>query len=415
MRSALAGFVACALIAACATTSGDVSPSTSSTSIAPPTTTATTVPTTTTTAPTTTTTVIGSELLDGGLMAAWNRGDMKGYWSFFADDALWLGQRPGSDDLADWLEFLQAIGWRIAAADCEHPSEGHATCTTTYTDDIAAQVGIEMRLDEHYFFDDEGLITSYGSYGGTETPGAEAFGEAFDMWLGITYPELAEQWLVDDGYPTEEICGIAIAAAGEFLEAFPQYRIGTDPIVPEPVLTGSLDGVDVYNADSRQTALVSWALTRFVASGLESPPVTAVRFPPTEACLRSFSGVTIHGNEGSMIDVCVAPEDLAIAVGFPLDARRTILHELGHVWNAHVATETERQVFLDSRGLEEWSASVWQESGSEQAAEIIMWGVMDMNVLPRVPNATCPERHAAFEILTGIPAAERLSDCTGDS
>ncbi|MEN8235592.1 MAG: hypothetical protein ABFR89_11810 [Actinomycetota bacterium] len=410
MRDALGGFAICVLLAACTGVADDVAPPTTPTT-APTTTTSTTAPTTTTTTPTTTTTVIGAGLLDGELVAAWNRGDLKTYWAFFAKDARWQGQLVGSESLAANDAWLQAIGWRYTFSDCERHSDAHATCRSTLTDDISNQAGIELRLSEDYWFNDDGRIYSYSDTGGSWTSGAQATYEALETWIAATYPSLLALWERGDPVAAAPLA----ASMAEFLEAFPEHRIGADPVVPEPVLTGSLDGVDVYNADPRQTALVSWALTRFAASRLEPPPVTAVRFPPTEACVRNFSGVTIHGNEGSMIDVCVAPEDLAIAVGFPLDARRTILHELGHVWNAHVATDAARQAFLNLRDLEEWNAAVWQESGSEQAAEIIMWGVMDMNVLPRVPNAACPDRHDAYETLTGIPAAERLTDCTGDS
>ena len=410
MRRSLGGLTACLLVAAC---SGATTEATLSSTSAPSSTT-TTIATTTTTAPTTTTTVIGAGLLEGRLMAAWNRGDLQEYISFFSTDALWNGLRPDTVELAAWHDYLQSTGWRIMAADCERRSETHVTCRTTYTDDIVGPAGYEAVAESDYWLDDADLITSYSTDAMSWTVGVEAFTDAFDEWLGGAYPDIAGQWMVDDGYPSPGICAEVVTYVGEFLTLHPEYRAGADPVVPDPVLTGLVDSVEVYNADARQTALVSWAMTRFAAVGLEPPPVTAVSFPPTKACRLDFSGVTIHAGEGSAIDVCVEREELAIALGFPLTARRTILHELGHVWSADVATEASRREFMDLRGVAEWIGATWQECGSEQAAEIIMWGVMDENVLPRVPNATCAELSSAFEALTGVIPSQRLADCSDE-
>lgn len=412
MRAVLAGVVACALLGSC---SGAV---TDAGRPAVPTTTleTTTAPTAPTPAPTTTTstptsTVIGANLLAGALAAAWNLGDLEAYWSFFAADATWNGERRGSADLEVHFEFMGAIGWRVVASDCERRSDAHATCRTVFVDDITEPAGIEALLTEDYWFDDAGFITSYASAGGRLTDRV-AFFDAFDLWLGTEHPNLALQWNESEsGYPGAAVCASVIAAAAEFLQVHPEQRLGADPVIPAPVLGGSVHGVDVFNADDRQMDLVAWALERFAIAGLAPPPVTAVVFPPTAACHRGASGVTIHSNDGSSINVCVIAQDLQDDDQIPCRARRTILHELGHVWNALVATEATRQEFLDVRGLEEWRADVWQDSGSEQAAEIIMWGLLDQNVKPRIPDAECPALHTAFEMLTGTRSAERLADC----
>ena len=47
--------------------------------------------------------------------------------------------------------------------------------------------------------------------------------------------------------------------------------------------------------------------------------------------LRGVSGMAYHGDESGHIDLC-APETLFVGDGLPLATRRTVLHELGHLW-----------------------------------------------------------------------------------
>jgi hypothetical protein len=143
-------------------------------------------------------------------------------------------------------------------------------------------------------------------------------------------------------------------------------------------------------------------------TGLEIPHVTNVTFPVTEACERGFSGMSYHTDTEGHIDVCTPAETFAASVGAaPLTARRTILHELGHLWTIAYTDEGTRTAFMDGLGLTAWTGVEWGASGSEMAAEILMWGLIDEDVGVRVPGATCDDRVTAFALLTGTAPSQR--------
>ena len=85
-----------------------------------------------------------------------------------------------------------------------------------------------------------------------------------------------------------------------------------------------------------------------------------------------------------------------------LDATR--LHELGHVWTIQNVDEATRAAFLAARGLD-----VWQQDGvdrdhqgTEHAAEIISWGLIDIETwAARLPDSECVDLADAFRVLTG--------------
>lgn len=138
-----------------------------------------------------------------------------------------------------------------------------------------------------------------------------------------------------------------------------------------------------------------WAIGRFDTAGLDRPPVSHITFPPTEACASGISGMTYSSTETSNIHICTLSDAFTEATGGPLDARHTLLHELGHAYNAAFVDETTRQAFLALRDLDDWNDEVWQDSGNEQAAEILMWGLIENPLVHRIPGTSCAELHQA--------------------
>jgi hypothetical protein len=377
------------------------------------TTTAVPIPVVVTTAAvsTTTTEALGPEIFDGEFYAAFNAGDFQKYLSFFSQGGAWRETTVGEQDADDFAAWLTMVGAQMTDVVCRRAEPTKAQCTVRFTTDGDRAAGVVVTWYEELLFDEAGLIKQL-SNGGDFNPW-EDFDEAFAEWLSIVDPEAAVRlkasW--DEGYRTKEYVEIQLAYMDAFLDwsdAYPMNEKIEIPPAPAPILTGSVRGVDVFNADERQIELVEWALERFDAAGLVAPPVEATIFPPTDACNDGLSGVTSHSDSGTEVDVCVESDALAASLDLPLEARRTIVHELAHVWNADFVDDSSRQAFIDLRGLAQWTgAAVWQENGSEQAAEIMTWALMDVLIQPRIPNRGCNILMEAYNILTGMTPPTR--------
>ena len=343
------------------------------------------------------------------LFDAWDNGDIATFEAAFADGALFDGRRVGSPMQTEFTEFVIATGFRTTYRDCVHISPTCGTCHIIWADDFHGPGGVTAPAHVRVFFDDDHMITLYES--GIQTSDMQSFELAFVTFIDTLHPEMS-----DDGYllahPHRSIEALerAIALVPEFLEVSDTYPLDEPPDVADPVHTGSVDGVDVFNAAEGQMALVAWALGRYHAGGLAPPPVSHVTFPPTAGCLHDVSGMTYHDDTSGHIDVCL-PAALIEPTDLPLTARRTILHELGHLWTVGHTNEATRQRFMDHLGLPAWTGVTWGLAGSEAAAEILAWGLIDEPVDVRVPGTSCDERCTAFEILTGAPPPQR--SCEG--
>ena len=339
---------------------------------------------------------------------AWNSDDFDGMSEFFTQDAIFNGRSFAKVRNEIGQAYVDAYGWEEFFEDCVHHSVEHVTCEARWTSDLHRSAGVEVIVHREVFLDDDGLITSFNDH--EDFHDIVEFHVAFHEWMAIEHPEiepLVYAW--NEVAAAEENIHAAIEVVADFVAQSTTYPLNGPAIVADPVLSASVDGVDVYNATREQVELVAWALDRYAAVGLAPPPVTHVTFPPTAACAEGFSGMSYHTDTNGHIDVCTSPTQLTARRDgrVPLAPQRTILHELGHLWTLAHVDATSRRAFLDSLGLEAWSGVDWESSGSEQAAEILMWGIIDTRIEPRVPNTTCDDRIDAFGILTGIELTAR--------
>ena len=101
--------------------------------------------------------------------------------------------------------------------------------------------------------------------------------------------------------------------------------------------------------------------------------------------------------EVSVIEIC------ADELSFPTQGM--VLHETAHAWAAHALTDDRKAQFQALRGFEHWRANdevPWHENGTEQAAEILLWGLIDRPLaMVRINNTTCADLEAGFRTLTG--------------
>jgi hypothetical protein len=89
-------------------------------------------------------------------------------------------------------------------------------------------------------------------------------------------------------------------------------------------------------------------------------------------------------------------------------SRRTVLHEMSHIWlDRHVHDATEAR-FLALRDLHSWNASndAWRFRGCEQGAEIVSWALGERILSAQIPDNDVEQLAEAFELLTGraLPA-----------
>ena len=148
-------------------------------------------------------------------------------------------------------------------------------------------------------------------------------------------------------------------------------------------------------ATSDQMTMIDWALERYAAAGLELPPLEVLFHDDSEPCGGNMA-IAVTGAV-TRIKVCTDPDAPDIVI------ERTLLHELAHIWAASALDDATRQAFLALRGLDSWSnADQWSERGTEQAAEIVMWALMDREIMMLTLEHHEPQDLAAgYRVLTG--------------
>jgi hypothetical protein len=100
-------------------------------------------------------------------------------------------------------------------------------------------------------------------------------------------------------------------------------------------------GIPVLGATPSQERIVTWAVGRYEAAGLELPAIAVGFHSGPEDCANN-SGVTVGGR----IDICTT--------GTRAYVRATLLHEMAHVWLERYLWQELRTGFLLLRGLQTW-------------------------------------------------------------
>lgn len=143
--------------------------------------------------------------------------------------------------------------------------------------------------------------------------------------------------------------------------------------------------------------MAMWALDKFDEAEMDLPPVEfRYHHGALDEC-RGHLGLHRAGADHSVIDVCA--DDLGWSTQVML------LHELGHAWSEHTATEEALEAFKELRGYDHWldyEQAMWHENGTEQAAEILVWGLVDRPIaMSRIADNGCDDLAAGFVTLTG--------------
>ena len=149
--------------------------------------------------------------------------------------------------------------------------------------------------------------------------------------------------------------------------------------------------------DEADVGLAQWAFDRFDQAGLELPPLSLSFHDDRAACDGHFG--YYRSGAPARIDICGFNWDR-----FLVTPKKTLLHELAHAW-AHQTLDSEtRSRFLDLRGLHTWQddSVSWEKQGTEHAAEVIAWGLMDEELfLTSISGTESFQLADAFVLLTG--------------
>lgn len=153
-----------------------------------------------------------------------------------------------------------------------------------------------------------------------------------------------------------------------------------------------LPRAEILGATPQQIAMARWAVGRFEAAGLP-PPAVEIEFHPAPSGCGGHLGFARSGQ----VDVCTTLSNTM--------ARRTLLHEMSHIWiGQHVDDATEAR-FLVLRDLSSWNAASdpWRLRGCEQAAEIVSWALGERILTPQIPDDDPDRIDEAYRVLTGQP------------
>jgi hypothetical protein len=137
--------------------------------------------------------------------------------------------------------------------------------------------------------------------------------------------------------------------------------------IPELPDTDIIKGVRVVDGTTEHTDRIESALQTFTDAGW---PLTNVeiRVGGEDGC-GGHAGVHSVSKGHDVVEICT-------------DAPFVLLHELGHVWSDRYLDDDKRAEWLQLRGLSSWSDADYHERGTEQAADIIAFGLLDTWVTP---------------------------------
>lgn len=150
--------------------------------------------------------------------------------------------------------------------------------------------------------------------------------------------------------------------------------------------------VRLHEPNPQREEMLDWAIKRYRTAGLQMPEIDVYFHQDSGGC-GGYLGFTKNGR----VDLCVR---LAME-GQP---QRILLHELAHAWAEVQLDEETRSAFIELRGLGGWNVTAddHKDRGTEQAAEIVAWGLGEGTTPPMISGDTTPEALAGgFRLLTG--------------
>ena len=137
------------------------------------------------------------------------------------------------------------------------------------------------------------------------------------------------------------------------------------------IVVTDLGDPDIVINGNEIDATVQLAYQLFEGAGLVAPDAVIRFHRTTPACNGYYQS---HADASPTVEVCYTSEN---PQGLDIQRLRVLSHELAHAYVEPRLDRPTRVALLDLLGLERWTGDEWQELGSEHAAEVLVWGMLD--------------------------------------
>jgi len=168
----------------------------------------------------------------------------------------------------------------------------------------------------------------------------------------------------------------------------------------------AVDHVGFVDMPPEFVVLANWATGLFDEAELELPPLRFIYHGVDEQECGGYPGHHVVEGDVSVIELCRDEINLPVKV--------LVIHEIAHAWARHSLTDERRDAFQAVRGWDHWhdyEAAAWYENGTEQAAEIMVWGLLDQPIkIMRINDASCDQLDAGYRALTGAAPLHGFTD-----
>lgn len=197
---------------------------------------------------------------------------------------------------------------------------------------------------------------------------------------------------------------LTVAAAAGTL-----FNADSNTPTPAPVAVVSSLG-EVADLTTAQAELVTTSFERFTDAGLAAPTRVVPSFHDSiEACNGNLGLSTVEDGV-ARVRVCWSHEDPGVEL---LLQEQALMHELAHAWAKINLDDARRDAFVEFSGSASWdlAADSWNARGTERAADLVTWALLDPSVLfIDFDEMSCQTWAPAFELLTSAPAPAQLSE-----
>jgi hypothetical protein len=149
----------------------------------------------------------------------------------------------------------------------------------------------------------------------------------------------------------------------------------------------------IHGADAAQERAIDWSIRRYREAGLDGMPDLEIYLHRSHEDCNGGLGLYHAGR----IDLCTKESSEPYQ-------RKFALHEMAHGWIEINVEGAVLDRFMDIRGVAAWNdrSFDWKDRGTEQAAEIVTWGLGEGEIAPLLPEATdAPTLARLYVLLTG--------------